>query len=711
MTDPKSQTTQYGWCACGSMINLTDPKQNTTSWTYDLEGRVVKKTYPDTSSYTYQYDPAVSLLTQMTDAKKQETQYFYDVDNKLTVVDYFNAQNTTAPVQYQYDLVLGRLTTMLDGTGTTSYTYGTIGQVGGNLIKAISQPVGTTKANITYTYDNDSRVITRSIDGVQENYGFNGVGQLTQIGNPLGNFGYTYDPNSARLVNVGYPNGQSVTMDYFTAADTNGASGSLKDITNMGGGSTSGQTLSKFSYAYNPTGEIKTWQQQLDNNTADAKTYGMGYDPDSELQGVTLTSGTSGFDGLTANQFVTYGYDAAGNRTTEQTPNFLHTFGTNNLNQLTNETANPISVVGSTNRQATVLVNATPVPENASNQFQTNILPQGSSQTPLTILAVAPDGTVASQKNHVLNTTPFQYDANGNLTQDQYKKYQWDAANRLISVTYLNPQPVSVTDNITFQYDGSGRRVAITEKHGNTILNAGANDWRFVWRGENLCEQRNSAGTTVIKRFFGFGEQVVSGSANYYFSIDHLGSVREMVDGSGAVTARYDYDPWGRQSKPTTIGTLDADFGHTGFYQERAAGLDLTLYRAYDPEKGRWLSRDPIDQFKSYKYGASVKSDPDLYKYVKNDPLIFVDPLGLVSCKGQWRTVDSEFIGNLVYKQLCICYWLCMPCKGPTIWSGNRNDLPHTYGGEVFNGSGDASNPSFCVCPKPGPETGCDCGN
>ena len=233
---------------------------------------------------------------------------------------------------------------------------------------------------------------------------------------------------------------------------------------------------------------------QLDNNMADAKTYGMGYDSDSELQGVTLTSGTSGFDGLTANQFVTYGYDAAGNRTTEQTPNFLHTFGTNNMNQLTNETANPISVVGSTNRQATVLVNSTPVPENASNQFQTNILPQGSSQTPLTILAVAPDGTVASQKNHVLNTTPFQYDANGSLTSDNKYSYKYDAADRLISVTSINPTPPTVADTITCTYDGFGRRVGITESHGSTVLTAKT----FVWCAGSFAKRGTERGIRSI---------------------------------------------------------------------------------------------------------------------------------------------------------------------------------------------------------------------
>ena len=87
------------------------------------------------------------------------------------------------------------------------------------------------------------------------------------------------------------------------------------------------------------------------------------------------------------------------------------------------------------------------------------------------------------------------------------------------------------------------------------------------------------------------------------------------------------YDAWGRQSKSTTIGSLDADFGYTKFYMNRSSGLDLTLYRAYDPEKGRWLSRDPLGEYK--RLNLKYPTGPNLYAYVKNDPMESIDPLGL----------------------------------------------------------------------------------
>ena len=354
VTDPKSQTTLYGWCACGSLISMTDPKGNQTTWDRDIEGRVVKKTYQDDTQELYQYDAFSGLLEMVQDGNGQQKQYAYDDDGQLNGVNYVFPKNPTPNVTFDHTDVIGRLHSMTDGTGTTQYSYVPFGQTGGGRLKTVTQPVGTAMANITYAYDADGRISSRSIDSSTESYGFNN-GELTNVANPLGSFTYNYD-NSARLNQVLYPNGQVTNMDYFNPSDPQGQ-GRLKDITNLGAGSTSGQTLSKFGYTYTPGGDIKTWSQQLDNNPADSKTYGMGYDPDSELTSATLNSGTSGFDGLTNGQSVSFGYDAAGNRTTEQNPAFKHNFDTNNVNQLTDESDQPISVAGSTNKPANVTVN------------------------------------------------------------------------------------------------------------------------------------------------------------------------------------------------------------------------------------------------------------------------------------------------------------------------------------------------------------------
>jgi RHS repeat-associated protein len=64
---------------------------------------------------------------------------------------------------------------------------------------------------------------------------------------------------------------------------------------------------------------------------------------------------------------------------------------------------------------------------------------------------------------------------------------------------------------------------------------------------------------------------------------------------------------------------LDADFGFTGHYVHVASGLHLALFRAYDADLGRWLSRDPIEE----------QGGINLYAYVHGNPIFWFDPLGL----------------------------------------------------------------------------------
>jgi RHS repeat-associated protein len=105
----------------------------------------------------------------------------------------------------------------------------------------------------------------------------------------------------------------------------------------------------------------------------------------------------------------------------------------------------------------------------------------------------------------------------------------------------------------------------------------------------------------------------------YFYFRDHLGSIREMMISNGAVVARFDYDPWGRST--TVINTTLPDFNYTGLYRHGASGLDMAVHRFYDPDLGRWLSRDPIAN-------AEIDQGPNLYWYVENDPTKKIDPLG-----------------------------------------------------------------------------------
>lgn len=318
-------------------------------------------------------------------------------------------------------------------------------------------------------------------------------------------------------------------------------------------------------------------------------------------------------------QFV-YSYDSAGNRTSEEiqtgtnAPTAISQSSYNNVNQLASRSSSggPMRFKGSLNETGTVMVAGSPATMKAYTNFT------GSANVSLGTNVVQ---IIASDYSGHSNTNKFQvivtnngvaetisFDLNGNETSvvsaTSTNSYQWDAANRLVSIT-------GQTNQSLFTYDGLGRRVQITElQNGVTVSTS-----KFVWCRMELCEQRDSTGATVTKRFFGEGEQI--SGVNYFFTRDHLGSVREMTDASGTIQARYDYDPYGRRTKIS--GSLDADFAFTGDYYHAASGLYLTLYRAYDSDLGRWLSRDSLRE----------KAGLNLYDYVGNNTINAVDPLGL----------------------------------------------------------------------------------
>ena len=214
------------------------------------------------------------------------------------------------------------------------------------------------------------------------------------------------------------------------------------------------------------------------------------------------------------------------------------------------------------------------------------------------------------------------YDLNGNLSSEvtatTTNMYQWDAANRLVQITQLSTNNTQLMSQFT--YDGFGRRTQIIELQNGLPVSTNL----FLWDGQMLAEQRDSTGANVMKRFFGQGEQI--SGINYYFTKDHLGSIREMMDSNGVVRARYDYDPYGRRTKVS--GDLDADFGFCGYFYHVISGLYLTLYRAYDSIIGRWLSRYPMGE----------NGGLDLYIYVENNPANFIDRLGL--CDGPPDALD-----------------------------------------------------------------------
>jgi RHS repeat-associated protein len=222
--------------------------------------------------------------------------------------------------------------------------------------------------------------------------------------------------------------------------------------------------------------------------------------------------------------------------------------------------------------------------------------------------------------------THFSYNALNELTSvsgggSTAASYQWDAEQRLTAV-------VSGNETTQFIYDGLGRRVGIR----TLVSGSEVSDRRFIWCDDEICEERTPSGE-VTRRYFEEGMKIESGSAAgvYFYTRDHLGSIRELTDSTGTIRARYAYDPFGRSTR--SEGDLESDFGFAGTLWLADAGLVLTRFRAYAPDIGRWLSRDPLKD-------AELIQGCNLYAYVQNNPVSHVDPLGLC-CEPQELNVKE----------------------------------------------------------------------
>ncbi len=134
-------------------------------------------------------------------------------------------------------------------------------------------------------------------------------------------------------------------------------------------------------------------------------------------------------------------------------------------------------------------------------------------------------------------------------------------------------------------------------------------------------------GTLKTEYIFFDGERVArkdfpGNAVSYYFS-DHLKTASVVTDATGVIQDESDYFPWGGELQ--YVNNLDNHYKFTGKERDNESGFDYFGARYYSNGLGRFISTDPIH------FQASMLRDPqrfNLYAYVRNNPLRFVDPKG-----------------------------------------------------------------------------------
>jgi len=129
----------------------------------------------------------------------------------------------------------------------------------------------------------------------------------------------------------------------------------------------------------------------------------------------------------------------------------------------------------------------------------------------------------------------------------------------------------------------------------------------------------------AAQNYYAYGMGLVSqgqaASAGRAYPLeDGLGNVRLVTSSTGAVTANYNYDPFGNLRAGT--GTAATNYRFSGEQLDPESSLYFLRARYYDPVLGRFISRDPV----AGKLTNPQSQNP--YAYALNNPNSYADPSG-----------------------------------------------------------------------------------
>ena len=362
------------------------------------------------------------------------------------------------------------------------------------------------------------------------------------------------------------------------------------------------------------SGPITFAYDNLDRLTSEAIPLGIvsyGYDAIGRRTSMSANGGTPvtySYDAASrltqvaqGTQIVGLGYDAAGRRTTLTYPNSVTTsYSYDQASRTTQILHQSVS---------SIIENLTYTYDAAGNRISfSRTGPQADLPRPVQAAYDA-----ANEQIQFNSTTPnLMYDSNGNLISQADANgtttYSWDARNRLVGLNRTVIASNSEAISASFTYDALGRR---TSKTINGVTT------QYIYDRYNIvAEIQNGVIEATYLRGLRIDEAFVrQTSSNEYYHTDALGSVMGLTDQTGAMQTTYSYDPFGNTA---ITGTSANPFQYTGREND---GTGLYYYRAryYSPRLQRFISEDPI----------RLLGGINFYRYVRNNPLRFKDPLGL----------------------------------------------------------------------------------
>jgi RHS repeat-associated protein len=532
---------------------------------------------------------------------------------------------------------LGEVTQATDRNGNVhQYSYDVLGRLTANAVTTLGAGVDASVRRIEYKYDSQgNNYLITSFDAAsagnivnQVQRSFNGLGQLTNeyqshsgavntSTTPQVQYAYTEmagGVNNSRLTSMTYPSGYVLNFNYNTGLDSN--------ISRLSSLSDAANTLESYKYLGLDTVVERDHPQNNVNltyiqQTGDTNAITDGGDPYTGLDRFGRVIDQNWLNGTThtSTDRFQYGYNADSDVLYRQNlvdAAMSELYSYDNLHQLTsfqrgtlNSTHN--GLVGNPSHSQSwtpdALGNFTSITTDSNTQTRT-----ANQQNEYT--SISGSGTIT-------------YDASGNITADgSGNTFVYDAWNRLVAVKN------GTTTLAAYGYDGLDRRV--TETHGSTTTDlylsaanqvleervGGVVQARNVWspvyvNALVLRDQSSQHNGTLDQRLY------VQQDANW--------NVTALVDTSGNVLERYDYDPYGTVTVMSSSwvvqnsSSYNVPYGFQDMRYDWIVSMNSANERVYDPTLMRWLQTDPL----------GLNEGNNDYVFLDDAPITAVDPTGL----------------------------------------------------------------------------------
>lgn len=212
----------------------------------------------------------------------------------------------------------------------------------------------------------------------------------------------------------------------------------------------------------------------------------------------------------------------------------------------------------------------------------------------------------------------YEYDKRGHLIADGERTYSYDILGRLVGVKSPN-------HHVSYEYDSCNRRLKKRDLlTGKTV--------RYLYFGLNEVGAVDDNNHMVEFRLLGKGKGAEIGAAvaielegKLYAPLhDISGNVTRLIDArTGAVAESYDYSAFGEEqifdARGERLETSSNPWRFSSKRVDEETGFVYFGHRYYDPVRGRFITPDPL----GYRAG------PNLYAFVRNNPLTHFDLYGL----------------------------------------------------------------------------------